>query len=154
VDDGGWSGVAVARAHDPSGCSKLAGILAQATFSPAICGLLADPRLKAVIVPSRAEPFGRIPLEAYAAGASPVIATTAGGLPEIVAEDSTGYTAPSADPRALAAISRALAASPGQRRRLLAAGRQLTAARHDYQASIAVFLTRLAPWATAAGQST
>jgi glycosyltransferase involved in cell wall biosynthesis len=36
---------------------------------------------------SRAEPFGRIPLEAYAAGASPVIATTAGGLAEIVTSD-------------------------------------------------------------------
>jgi len=125
------------------------------TFSPAIRGLLADPRLTAVVVPSRAEPFGRIPLEAYAAGASPVIATTAGGLAEIVTEGSTGYTAPPGDPRALAAaISRALAASPGQRRRLLAAGRQLTAARYDYQASIAAFLTRLAPWATVAGQST
>ena len=108
-----------------------------------------------MIVPSRAEPFGRIPLEAYAAGASPVIATTAGGLAETVTEDSTGYTAPPADPRALAAaISRALAASPGQRNRLLAAGRQLTAARYDYQASIAAFLARFAPWATAAGQST
>jgi glycosyltransferase involved in cell wall biosynthesis len=125
------------------------------TFSPAIRGLLADPRLTAVVVSSRAEPFGRIPLEAYAAGASPVIATTAGGLAEIVTEGSTAYTAPPADPRALAAaISRALAASPGQRRRLLAAGRQLTAARYDYQTSIAAFLTRLAPWATAAGQST
>jgi len=125
------------------------------TFSPAIRGLLADPRLTAVIVPSRAEPFGRIPLEAYAAGASPVIATTAGGLAEIVTEGSTGYTAPPADPRALAAaISRALTASPGQRNRLLARGRQLTAARYDYKASIAAFLTRLAPWATAAGQST
>ena len=125
------------------------------TFSPAIRGLLADPRLRAVIVPSRAEPFGRIPLEAYAAGASPVIATTAGGLAEIVTEGSTGYTAPPVDPRALAAaISRALAASPAQRRRLLATGRQLTAARYDYQASITAFLTGLAPWATAAGQST
>jgi glycosyltransferase involved in cell wall biosynthesis len=125
------------------------------TFSPAIRGLLADPHITAVIVPSRTEPFGRIPLEAYAAGASPVISTTAGGLAEIVTEGSTGYTAPPEDPRSLAAaISRALAATPGQRRRLLAAGRHLTTARYDYQANIAAFLTGLAPWATAAGQST
>ena len=125
------------------------------TFSPAIRGLLADPRLTAVIVPSRAEPFGRIPLEAYAAGASPVIATTAGGLAEIVTEGNTGYAALPADPRSLAAaIRRALAASPGQRRRLLATGRHLITARYDYQASIAAFLTGLAPWATAGGQST
>jgi glycosyltransferase involved in cell wall biosynthesis len=124
-------------------------------FSPAIRGLLAAPRLAAVIVPSRAEPFGRIPLEAYAAGASPVIATTAGGLAEIVSEGSTGYTARPGDPCSLAAaISRALAASPGQRHRLLAAGRHLTAARYDYQANIAAFLAGFAPWATAAGQST
>jgi glycosyltransferase involved in cell wall biosynthesis len=79
--------------------------------------------------------------------ASPVIATTAGGLAEIVTEGSTGYTAPPADPRSLAA-------SPGQRHRLLARGRHLTAARYDYQANIAAFLTRHAPWATTAGQST
>jgi glycosyltransferase involved in cell wall biosynthesis len=72
-----------------------------------------------VIVASRAEPFGRIPLEAYAAGASPVVATTAGGLAEVVTEGSTGYTALPADPRSLAAaIRRALAATPVQRRHL------------------------------------
>lgn len=76
-------------------------------------------------------------------------------LAEIVTEGSTGYTAPPADPRSLAAaISRALAATPGQRLGLLAAGRHLTAARYDYQANIAAFLTRLAPWAATADQST
>jgi glycosyltransferase involved in cell wall biosynthesis len=45
------------------------------TFSPGIRALLGHPALAGVVVPSRAEPFGRIPLEAYAAGASPVIAT-------------------------------------------------------------------------------
>jgi glycosyltransferase involved in cell wall biosynthesis len=97
-----------------------------------------------------------IPLEAYAAaGASPVIATTAGGLAEIVTEGSTGYTALPADPFSLAAaIRRALAASPEQRRRLLATGRQLITARYDYPANIAAFFTGLAPWATAAAQST
>jgi len=65
---------------------------------PAIRALLDHPALAAVIVPSRAEPFGRIPLEAYATGASPVIATTAGGLAETVTEPLTGYTASPADP--------------------------------------------------------
>ncbi|MGD0246583.1 MAG: glycosyltransferase [Streptosporangiaceae bacterium] len=83
------------------------------TFSPGIRALLAHPALAAVIVPSRAEPFGRIPLEAWAAGASPVIATTAGGLAETVTEPLTGYTASPADPPSLAAaIGRALTASP------------------------------------------
>jgi glycosyltransferase involved in cell wall biosynthesis len=125
------------------------------SFSPGFRGLLARPGLAAVIVPSRAEPFGRIPLEAYAAGASPVVATTAGGLAEIVTEGITGYTAAPADPRSLAAaISRALAAGPGQRQRLLAAGRQLTSARYDYHANVAAFLTAVAPWALRSGQST
>jgi len=85
------------------------------SFSPGFRSLLTQAGLAAVIVPSRAEPFGRIPLEAYAAGASPVVATTAGGLSEIVTEGGTGYTASPADPGSLAsAISRALAAGPAQ----------------------------------------
>jgi glycosyltransferase involved in cell wall biosynthesis len=123
-------------------------------FTPALRGLLADPRLAAVIVPSRAEPFGRIPLEAYMAGASPVVATTAGGLAEIVSEGSTGYTAAPANPPALAgAISRALAATPAQRRHLLAAGQAVTRARYDYRANVAAFLADLAPWAVRDPQS-
>ena len=125
------------------------------TFTPGFQGLLAHPSLAAVIVPSRAEPFGRIPLEAYAAGASPVIATTAGGLAEIVTNDITGYTAPPASPRALAsAISRAMAAGPAQKQRLLSAGRQLTRSRYDYQANVTAFLNAAAPWAVSPGQST
>jgi len=60
------------------------------TFSPGIRGLPGHPSLAAAVVPSRAEPFGRIPLEAFAAGASPVIATTPGGLAETVTEPLTG----------------------------------------------------------------
>ncbi|MGH3977050.1 MAG: glycosyltransferase family 4 protein, partial [Pseudonocardiaceae bacterium] len=41
-------------------------------FSLDLQNLLAHPALRAVVIPSRAEPFGRIPLEAYAAGAAPV----------------------------------------------------------------------------------
>lgn len=125
------------------------------TYSPGFRSLLAHPGLAAVIVPSRAEPFGRIPLEAYAAGASPVIATTAGGLAEIVTNGITGYTAPPASPRALAsAISRALAAGPAQRQRLLAAGRELTCSRYNYQANVTTFLNAVAPWTVRPGQST
>jgi glycosyltransferase involved in cell wall biosynthesis len=117
-------------------------------FTPALRGLLADPRLAAVIVPSRAEPFGRIPLEAYAAGASPVVATTAGGLAEIVSEGRTGYAAEPANPPALArAIRRTLAATPAERYQLLAAGQALTSARYDYRANVAAFLADAAPWA-------
>jgi hypothetical protein len=123
-------------------------------FTPGLRGLLADPRLAAVILPSRAEPFGRIPLEAYAVGASPVIATTARGLAAIVTEGRTGYTAEPADPPSLArAISRALAAPPAQRRHLLAAGQTLTRTHYDYRANVAAFLAAVAPWAAGNPQS-
>jgi glycosyltransferase involved in cell wall biosynthesis len=125
------------------------------TFSPRFRELLAHPRLSAVIVPSRAEPFGRIPLEAYQAGASPVVATTAGGLAEIVTDGSTGYTANPGNPYSLAAaIIRALTTTPERRRQLLARGRDLAAASFDYKASTAAFLAAAAPWATRNGQST
>ena len=123
-------------------------------FSPGIRALLGHPALAGVIVPSRAEPFGRIPLEAYAAGASTVIATTAGGLAETVTEPLTGYTARPADPPSLAAaISRALTDGPADHARMLAEGRRLTATRYDYHANVRAFLTRHAPWAISSPQS-
>lgn len=49
-------------------------------FHPDIRRLLAHPALCGVVVPSRAEPFGRVPIEAYATRATPVIATTGCGI--------------------------------------------------------------------------
>ena len=124
------------------------------TFSIGIRNLLGHPALAGVVVPSRAEPFGRIPLEAYAAGATPVIATTAGGLAETVTEPLTGYTASPADPVSLAAaIGRALAADPAEHARMLAHGRHRTVTYHDYESNVRAFLTRHAPWATGSPQS-
>ena len=54
-----------------------------------------------VVVPSQAEPFGRVALEAMAAS-RPVIGTRAGGLPDIVADGQTGRLVPPGDPTALA----------------------------------------------------
>jgi glycosyltransferase involved in cell wall biosynthesis len=125
------------------------------TFSPGVRGLLSHSSLSAVIVPSRAEPFGRVPLEAFAAGAPAVVATTAGGLAEVVIEGQTGYTARPADSRSLAAaIRRALAASPARRARMLATGRGLVASSYAYESNVRAFLTTLAPWAIATAQST
>lgn len=115
-------------------------------FDPGLRSLLTHPTLAAVIVPSRAEPFGRIPLESFAAGAAPVVATTAGGLAELVTEH-TGYTARPADPLSLAnAISRALATDPAQRVKLRAAGRDLARARYDYDSTVCHALGSIAPW--------
>lgn len=115
-------------------------------FDPAVRGLLAHPALAAVIVASRAEPFGRIPLEAFLAGGT-VVSTTAGGLAELVTDD-TGYAARPGDAASLAdAIARALAASPAERERRREAGRRLAFGRYDYDHTVHDMLARLAPWA-------
>ncbi len=117
-------------------------------FSPANRALLGHPALRAAVIPSRAEPFGRVPLEAYAAGAAPVVATTAGGLAEQVIDGVTGFTATAADPSSLAgAIARALALPAAERDRMRAAGRELTRGRFDHRQAIARFLAQFAPWA-------
>jgi len=72
-----------------------------------------------VVVPSRAEPFGLVALEALAAGA-PLLVTDAVGLPEVVPA-AVPRVAP-ADPPALAHGLAALLADPARRARLAALG--------------------------------
>ncbi len=111
-----------------------------ADFDPAVRGMLGHPALRAVVVPSRSEPFGRIPLEAYAAGAAPVVATRTGGLTEQVADGVTGFLAEPGDPADLArALRRALRCTPEQRARIRRRSQDVLA-RHDYRESISRFL--------------
>ncbi len=101
-----------------------------------------------MVIPSRSEPFGRVPLEAYAAGAAPVVATTAGGLAEQVIDGVTGFTAAPADPASLAvAIERALSLDARQRERMRAAGREVARTRFDHSLGIRRFFADFAPWA-------
>jgi glycosyltransferase involved in cell wall biosynthesis len=117
-------------------------------FAPGLRSLLIHPALVAVVVPSRVEPFGRIPLEAFIAGAAPVVATTAGGLAELVTDNRTGYTAiPNNPPSLAAAIRLALIADPAERARLRATGRRLAATRYNHEQTVRAFLQDIAPWA-------
>jgi glycosyltransferase involved in cell wall biosynthesis len=75
------------------------------------------------VQPSVGEPFGITALEAMAAGL-PVVATRAGGLPELVEDGRTGWLVPPRDPGALADRLGALLLNPEQRRRMGAAGRE------------------------------
>jgi glycosyltransferase involved in cell wall biosynthesis len=116
-------------------------------FHPEIRRLLAHPALRAVVVPSRAEPFGRIPIESYAAGATPVIATTAGGLAEQVIDGRTGFLAAPENPPSLAAALRhALALSAAGRDQMKEEARQFAASYYDHPRALRAFLDRVAPW--------
>jgi glycosyltransferase involved in cell wall biosynthesis len=69
------------------------------------------------------EPFGRVIIEALAAG-RPVIATAAGGVLDILEHEVTGLLVPPGDAPALARAIERLARDPGLRERLGTAGRR------------------------------
>ncbi|MFP4056675.1 MAG: glycosyltransferase family 4 protein [Candidatus Brocadiia bacterium] len=63
------------------------------------------------VLPSHEEPFGIVVLEAMAAG-RPIVATEAGGVPEIVRHEREALLAPPGEPQALAAAIARLLADP------------------------------------------
>lgn len=80
------------------------------------------------VLPSLAEPFGLVLLEAMALGKA-VVATAAGGPLEIVAAGETGLLVAPADPAKLAEAMVELVEDEERRRRLGSAGRERFAAR-------------------------
>jgi glycosyltransferase involved in cell wall biosynthesis len=80
-------------------------------------------RAAIVVVPSLGEGFGMVALEAMERGRA-VIASSVGGLPEIVADGETGLLVPPGDPVALAAAIRRLVADPERVIAMGAAGRR------------------------------
>ncbi|MBE8519241.1 glycosyltransferase family 4 protein [Amycolatopsis sp. H6(2020)] len=118
-------------------------------FSPQVAGLLRDPGLRGVVIPSRAEPFGRIPMEAFAAGAAPVITTTAGGLAEQVIDGDTGFTCQPGSPARLAeALDRALAVNQRERAALRRRALHQALRTCDQLDTVRRFLGETAPWLT------
>jgi len=90
--------------------------------------LMADADL--LVVPSDAEPFGRVALEAMAVGL-PVMGHAAGGLPEVVEDGVTGRLAPPAGPDGLAHLMGELLADAATRARMGRAGRRVVRERFD-----------------------
>jgi glycosyltransferase involved in cell wall biosynthesis len=124
-------------------------------FSPGVRSLIGHPALRAVVVPSRVEPFGRIPMEVYShprQAAVPVVAAETGGMVELVIEGRTGYTFSASRPNAIArAIVKALRACPKKRRRLRTAGRRLIAERYTYDVNVEGLLRTGTPPGTLRG---
>jgi len=94
------------------------------------------------VLPSLAEPFGLVLLEAMALG-RPVIATRAGGPLEIVVDGETGFLVPPSSPDALAGALQTLLEGPALARRMGENGQaryqaQFTAAKMS-QAILAVY---------------
>ena len=75
------------------------------------------------VLPSVNEHFGRVLIEAMAM-ARPVVATNAGGVPEIVVDGETGLLVAPEDPAALAGAVDALLGDPARAARLGTAGRR------------------------------
>ena len=74
-------------------------------------------------IPSRAEPFGRTAIEAFAVG-TPVVASAVGGLQDIVEDGETGLLVPYGDEEALAGSLQRLLRTPDLRQTLRANARQ------------------------------
>lgn len=88
------------------------------------------------VVPSLFEPFGRVVIEAMAAS-RPVVASRAGGVPEIVLDGETGLLVPPGDDAALAEAVLALLGDEERARRLGAAGRRRVAEAFTLDAQVA-----------------
>ena len=85
-----------------------------------------------LVLPSEADTFGIVAVEASAAGI-PAIVTDVGGVASVVADGVTGFVIQPGDVATLVERLRLLAADPAQRRRMGIAARQRAEARFDMQ---------------------
>ena len=85
-----------------------------------------------VVMPSRAEPFGNVAVEAMHAR-RPVVATAVQGLTETVTDGVTGLHVPAGDAAALAGAIRRLAQNPALARRIAEAGHASAAAQFSLE---------------------
>ncbi len=76
-----------------------------------------------VVLPSRHESFGIVLIEAMSL-AKPIVASSAGGIPEIVLDGAHGYLTPPGEPQVMARRALQLLSDPAQAARLGHAGRE------------------------------
>ncbi|MGD0351661.1 MAG: glycosyltransferase family 4 protein [Verrucomicrobiota bacterium] len=104
-------------------CRELArklGVADQCEFTGAVSHgevLARMARATATIVPSRAEAFGLTTVESLAVG-TPVVASSVGGIPEVVRDGVDGFLVPPDDPAALAAKVKLLLSDVELRRKM------------------------------------
>jgi glycogen(starch) synthase len=79
-------------------------------------------RARLVVLPSEWEAYGLVLLEAMAAGV-PVVATSVGGVPEVLEQGRSGRLVPYGDVAGLAEAIERVSSDDGERERLIAAGR-------------------------------
>jgi len=97
------------------------------------------------------EPFGRIAIEAGAAR-KPIVATRAGGIPEVVAENETGLLCERESPDELAECIESLLQNPELRQRMGQAGRELAENRFAAERVAAKIEALIAPLLSGRGQ--
>jgi glycosyltransferase involved in cell wall biosynthesis len=102
------------------------------------------------VLSSRSEGLPLSVLEAMAAGL-PVVASSVGGIPELVLEGETGFLVPPGDPQRLAGAIERLLDDPPLRRRLGAAGRTRVQERFNLASSRQAHLDLYASLLAAAG---
>jgi glycosyltransferase involved in cell wall biosynthesis len=88
------------------------------------------PMLDVLVLPSRKETFGKVLIEAMAFGL-PVIATKAGGVPEIVVDNETGILVSANDPISLANVIDRLSLDQELRIKLGQKGRERAVAQYQ-----------------------
>lgn len=111
----------VARLHQRAAQTDLAGRVILTGYRCDVPAILAA--ADALVLPSDREPFGRVLLEAMAAGV-PIVAAAGGGASEVVRHGRTGWLVASNAPGHLAAGLATLLDDPLLRARLVSAGRQ------------------------------
>jgi glycosyltransferase involved in cell wall biosynthesis len=91
-----------------------------------------------LVLPSVAEAFGLVLTEALYLG-TPVVASKAGGIPEIVSDGIDGVLVPPADAEALAGALAELLLDPDRRRRMAGAGRQKVQERFSFEGMVRAY---------------